>query len=204
MALASYTDLMASIQNWMYDRPDLAPMCGDFIALTEGELNQELRTRSQLTTVTVTPDENGTASLPEDYASFRQVTAQTNPRRPLSLVAPWYRDAEMPYRMAGDPTYFTIDGGTITILPLTSSNVEISYYAKIPPLSDTNTSNWLLAAYPNIYLYGACRQAAIFIGDTDRESRMERAYANALSSFKASEELAMYSRASARASGPTP
>lgn len=204
MPLSNYNDLKASIQNWMYDRPDLAPMCGDFIALTEGDLNQVLRTRIQLKTVTVTPDANGSANLPDDYASFRQVTALTNPRCPLSLVAPSFRDAEIPYRAGGYPSYFTIDGATITVLPLTSSNVEISYYAKIPALSDANTTNWLLAAYPNIYLYGACRQAAIFIGDSDRESRMERAYANALNSFKASEELAMYSRASARSNGPTP
>lgn len=204
MALASYTDLTASIQNWMYDRPDLAPMCGDFIAMAENALNDVLRTRSQLTTVTLSLDASGQVAIPEDYLSFRQVTALTNPRRPLSLVAPSYRDAEMPYRMAGDPTYFTIDDGVMTVLPLTSSQIEFSYFAKIPALSEANMTNWLLEKNASLYLYGACKQAAIFIGDMERLNTMSAAYREALNSFTASEEFAMYSRTSARASGPTP
>ncbi|WP_455296456.1 phage adaptor protein [Brucella pituitosa] len=204
MALSSYDDLVSSIQNWMFDRPDLAPMCGDFIALAEGELNQELRTRQQLTTTALTLDASGTATLPVDYLSFREVVALTNPRRVLELAAPSYRDQEMPYRIAGDPKYFTIDGGIITVLPLTSSQIEISYFAKIPALSTEEPQNWLLDKFPNIYLYAACKQAAIFIGDSDRTNTMGSAYQAALNQFKASEEFAMYSRASARASGPTP
>lgn len=204
MALASYTDLMASIQNWMYDRPDLAPMCGDFIALAENDLNQALRTRNQLRTEVLTLDVEGQADIPDDYLAYRQVTALTNPRRPLSLIAPSYRDAELPYRVAGDPTYFTIDGGKVTVLPLSFSQIEFNYFAKIPALTNSNMSNWLIEANSSLYLYGACKHAAIFIGDQDRSNTMASMFNTLLNDFKGSEELAMYSRASARASGPTP
>ena len=204
MALASYNDLVASVQSWMLDRSDLAPMCGDFIALAEGDLNQQLRTRQQLTTVALTLDSNSQANLPEDYLALRQVTALTNPRRPLSVVAPSYADAELPYRLAGDPAYFTIDGETLTVMPTTASNIEFSYWAKIPALSVDNQTNWLLKKFPNIYLYGACMHAGFFIADSERTVGMATMFRSQLDALMAAEEMAMYSRAAARASGPTP
>lgn len=204
MALASYNDLVASVQSWMLDRSDLAPMCGDFIALAEGDLNQQLRTRQQLKTATLTLDGNGQYSVPDDYLAFRQVTALTNPRRPLALIAPSYADAEVPYRLAGDPSYFTIDGETLTVFPTTASNIEFIYWSKIPALSVDNQTNWLLRKFPNIYLYGACMHAGVFIADPERTVGMATMFRSQLDALMAAEEMAMYSRAAARASGPTP
>lgn len=204
MALASYDDIRTGVQNWLFDRPDLASMCPDFISLFEGDMNRTTRTRHQLTNVTLTPDVDGKADIPEDYLEFRQVTALTNPRRPLSLVAPSYMDAAVPYPAQNCPAFFTIDGSTITIKPYTTGGVEFIYYAKIPSLGDAMPSNWLLQRYPNLYLFGACKYAALYIGDQERLSTMGQAFAGQLQAFLDDEKRASYSRASMRISGPTP
>ncbi|CAN7494467.1 hypothetical protein LJR231_003464 [Phyllobacterium sp. LjRoot231] len=204
MALASYDDIKTSIQNWMFDRPDLANACPDFVTMFEGDMNRTLRTRHQLTTVTLTPDVNGNVALPDDYLEFRQVTALTNPRRPLSLVAPSYMDAKEPYHASGLPNFFTINGLTLTVLPLTTSDIQFIYYAKIPALSDTMTTNWLLDRYPNLYLAGSLKYAAMYIGEPERMQTMGAAFSGMLQAFMNDEKKALYSRASMRVSGPTP
>lgn len=204
MALATYDDIKTSIQQWMFDRPDLATVCPDFVTMFEGDMNRTLRTRHQLTTVILTPDVNGQATIPDDYLEFRQVTALSNPRRVLSLVAPSYMDAAVPYPQQNCPAFFTIDGSTITVKPYTTSDVQFIYYAKIPALSDLMPSNWLLARYPNLYLAGSLKYAAMYIGEPERMQTMGSAFSGMLQAFLDDEKRASYSRAAMRISGPTP
>jgi hypothetical protein len=43
----------------------------------------------------------------------------------------------------------------------------LNYYAKFAALSDTNTTNYILASHPAIYLYGSLYHAANFLGGID-------------------------------------
>lgn len=204
MALSSYADLKASIQAWMFDRGDLATEAGDFIALCEAELNRVLRTRRQITITTLTLDGDSRAALPADYLEFRRVTALTAPRRTLDLVAPNYRDDVYPFRHSGFPSVFTIDGDGILVLPATTADIEFEYFAKLPALSESNTTNWILEQLPNVYLYGSLKHAAIFIGDEGRTQQMGSLFSSLLDALVTSERGAMWSRGNARVNGATP
>lgn len=204
MALSSYGDLKASIQSWMFDRTDLAPQAGDFISLCEAELNRILRTRRQLTIDTLVLDSDSRAALPSDYLEFRRVTALTSPRRTLDMVTPNYRDEFYPYRQSGFPDVFTIDGDGILVLPATTANIEFEYYARIPALTEAAPSNWVLSEFPNIYLYGSLKHAAIFIGDEGRMQQMGSLFSGLLDALVASEKAALWSRGNARVNGATP
>lgn len=204
MAIDSYSALKTSIQSWMFDRTDLAPMCGDFITLCEGDINRVLRGRKQITVTTLTLDDDGVADLPDDYLEFRNVTALTSPRRRLSMVAPGYRDDAYPFRDACWPNVFSIDGDTMMVLPKTSSDIELEYFAKIPALSDATTSNWLLAKVPNIYLYGSLKHAAVFVGNDERAQTFGSLFTGLLDALVAEEKGAVWSGGRARVSGPTP
>lgn len=204
MALNNFDALRASIQSWMFDRADLAPLAADFIALCEGDLNRVLRTRRQLCTVILMPDGDGKIALPPGYLEFRQVTALTSPRRALEMVAPSYADNEIPFRSAGAPTYFSVDGGTMTILPKTAADIELSYFARLPALSEDMPTNWLLTEFPNIYLYGSLKHACLYIGDAERAATMGNMFNGLLQPLIEDERMAMYARAGTRRSGPTP
>jgi hypothetical protein len=47
-------------------------------------------------------------------------------------------------------------------LPLSTNDIELTYYAKVPALSDSNTTNWLLTAHPGLYIHGIRMYAAEF------------------------------------------
>jgi hypothetical protein len=203
MALDSFASLKSSITNWMA-RSDLATIAEDCIALAEGDFNRLLRTRDMEDNETLTPDGNGEATLPTDYLAWRTVTVLTNPRVELEYVAPSFMEDQYGDRAAGQARYFTVRGTKITVVPLTSSTVRFDYYAKIPALSDANTTNWLLTKYPNTYLYQCLKHAAVFIRD-DNAAGTYGALANAsLQALEADDSGSRFARASARISGPTP
>ena len=204
MSLSSYSDLKSSIQSWMFDRSDLATEAADFVTLCEADLNRVLRTRRQLTIATLTLDANSRVALPTDYLEFRRVTAMTTPRLTLDMVTSDYRDAFYPYRESGFPAVFTIDGDGILVLPATTADIEFEYYAEIAPLPEAAPSNWLLEKFPNIYLYGSLKHAAIFIGDDGRTQAMGSMFNGLLDALVSSERGAMWSRGNARVHGPTP
>ena len=51
--------------------------------------------------------------------------------------------------------------------PDTSYTGYLSYYKAISALSSSNTSNWMLANHPSVYLYGSLFHAANFLGGMD-------------------------------------
>jgi hypothetical protein len=72
--------------------------------------------------------------------------------------------------LTGTPRYYTIIDDNILLLPAPTGNttLEIIYYGKIPALSDSNTSNWLLARSPDLYLYAALIQAEAYLQNDER------------------------------------
>ena len=128
MALGTYSDLKISIQSWMYDRTDLAPVVDDFIDMCEAELNRVLRTRQQITITTLTLDANSRASLPTDYLEHRRVKTVASPIRTLDLVTSNYRD-DMFKGQSGTPQVFTIDGSGILVAPASATAPARGYRA---------------------------------------------------------------------------
>lgn len=204
MTIASYSDLKSSISSWMYDRSDLATVAGDFITLCEGDINRVLRGREQLTTTTLTLDSNSQASLPDDYLEYRSVVAQTTPRIALDPVSPGYRDYTYPFRSSSYPKVFTIDGSKLMVLPATTSGIELEYFAKVAALTETNTTNWLLTKFPNIYLYGSLKHAAVFIGDDDRMKTFGALFNGLLDAMVKAEAASLWASGVAKVRGATP
>ena len=104
----------------------------------------------------------GQAALPSDYLAWRRVTWTGQTRNELQLVHPSYLQAAFPTMPADVPRIFTIEGKTLKILPLDATPLELDYFQKIPALSDAAPSNWLLAAHPDVYLFGSLVEAEMF------------------------------------------
>jgi hypothetical protein len=64
----------------------------------------------------------------------------------------------------------------------------LTYYATIPALSVSNTTNWLLTDSPDLYLYGALLQAAPYLQDDQRISTWGTLYERCLNDLKVSDE----------------
>ena len=166
MAFSSYSDLKSAISNWFMGRADLASNADDFIDLAEGHFNQVLRCREMETTVSLTPVSN-VCTLPTDYLEYKRVVEVTSPRRKLEYITEDAADALYPFRDSGPANNFTIVGSSLQAFPLSTNNIELTYYQKIPALSDDNTTNWLLSRSPNLYLHTCLFYAAEFVKDNE-------------------------------------
>lgn len=204
MSIDSYSDLRVAIQQWMFDRSDLATFCADFIALCEADINLVLRARRQIKTATLSLDTDSRATIPSDYLEFRNVTALTSPRRRLEAVAPGTRDDAYPFRQAGFPSVFSVEGNEIMVLPMTTADIEMEYFAKVPALSEDEPSNWLLEKVPNLYLFGSLKHANAFISNMDRASMFGGLFNGVLDALVRDEKSGVWSRGKARVAMVTP
>jgi hypothetical protein len=111
---------------------------------------------------------SGEATLPADYLAWRRVTWTGSTRVELAYVAPSYLQAAYPSSPSDTPRIFTIEGATLKVRPVSDTALEFLYYQKIPALSDGNPANWLLAAHPDLYLFGSLAEAQMFAVDPEK------------------------------------
>jgi hypothetical protein len=170
MALTNYTELKASIADWL-NRADLTSQIPDFIALAEAGFNRELRT-VQMEVMSDGAWDEDQVPVPLDWLETRTFRLE-NPAAGSALLeyvgeAEW--DSLQTQGLSGTTRYYTIINGVFQVLPpvTTSQSYILRYYAQIPALSDTNQTNWLLAKSPDLYLYSSLLSASGFLKDDER------------------------------------
>lgn len=170
MALVNYTDLLASIGNWL-NRRDLTDQIPDFITMAEAKLRRRLKVRDEVARVQTTISTEFT-ELPDDFRSLKSIKLIVNgmdqPFEQCSEAGIISRRAEWG-SLVGQPRYYAIVGNALEVKPApdTSYVLEMSYYANIPALA-ANATNWLLTKHPDLYLYSSLLQSAPFLKDDDR------------------------------------
>lgn len=150
MALTTNTELKAAVATRMR-RSDLTTNIVDYVAQFEAKLNRRLRVRKMVTTTSLTPS-SGSVALPTDYLDWLRVTWTGSPNRQLDFFPP---DAfwSLHPGQTGTPNIFTIEGAALKVAPASTTAVTFAYYQAIPALASAST-NWLLTAHPDLYLYG--------------------------------------------------
>lgn len=95
----------------------------------------------------------------------------------------------------GRPRFYAHVGETFELYPTPDQtyNIELLYYQKIPALSGSQTSNWILDMAPDAYLYGALLQAAPYLGEDERVQVWNGLYTAAISELNAANEKTRYS-----------
>lgn len=211
MALSNYTELSAAIATfaWRTGDTDFTAAIPQFIALAETVMNHggngiaplRVREMEEYDTITLT---SGVGDLPSDYLEFREVRAETSPKRTLTPIDPNFGDAQYSNAASGYPLHFAIRGSEIITYPSSSANLTLYYYKLIPALTSSASTNWLLTKAPNAYLYGALSQAELYSRDEARGAMFTQMFAAALDGLRTSNTMSLYARASSRVRGPTP
>lgn len=170
MPLTTYAEIQEGIQRAL-QRDDLAGHIPDFILMAESRLASVLirngGCREMETSATITIS-SGSGSLPTDYLAWRRVYANTTPIITLENVDPEWALLKYPSTDADTQKYFYIIGSTIFTKPVSSANLIMAYYQKIPALAANISGNWITSRAPQLYIYAACLEAAPFIDDDDR------------------------------------
>ena len=185
MALASYTDLLASVASFLH-RSDITAVIPDFVTLCEANLNRDLRCSQMETSATLTVS-GDTATLPADFLEVRQILTDASPPKALTYVAPddWARYGQQ----AGTTRVYTIMGDRVRFAESHTAAPTLLYYAKIPALvSAVGGVNWLLTAHPDAYLYGTLQASAPFIGNDARLATWSSLYTNTLLAIRGTDK----------------
>lgn len=162
MPLATYGELQAAIASWLA-RDDLGAAVPDFIAVFEAVANRRLRVRQMEHAVALAPVD-GAAPLPADYLAWRRVIRADG--RELDYAHPSWLQAAYAEAGPGTPRVFSIEGGSLLLRSVNAGAVTLTYVRRIPPLAAG--TNWLFAAHPDLYLFGALTEAQAFMADADK------------------------------------
>ena len=196
MALATYSDLLASVATWM-DRTDLTATIPDFVALAESRIARDLRLRRQISTASLsTVAGTSSVALPSDFLEIENITlSSTSPPATLSVVTPEILDRKYPAGyQTGQPMVYTILGDNLLLGPTPDGvyTVSMDYYARIAALSVTPT-NWLLTNYPSVYLSGALVEAAMYLRSTDDIALFDARYRAEVKQIQDTDDVALRS-----------
>lgn len=195
MSITSYAALKAAVQTWN-PHSDVPSVVDDLLDLAEARLSRELRCRRMVATQTGTiTSGDSTLSVPTDLLEVVELrvgsgtSGRTLEKRPLV-------DFEARYlsQTSGTTEAFAIDGGTFRFGPATASDLAytLRYYQRIPALSSSNTSNWLLEDAPDLYLWACLVEAERFLRNPEGVSYMEAQYQQARDSLVSSDRRARW------------
>jgi hypothetical protein len=179
MALdGSYDGLKASVADFL-NRGDLVSAIPDFITLAEAQMTRRLagRLRQGLPVprrmivradaviapgaeyVAVPADFHGPVEFVLDGALVLDYLDPTNLAR-----------EKQQGQGGGAPRRYALVGGELRLFPAADRSYagELTYIARVPALSQASPANWILADYPDAYLYGALVQSAPYLKDDAR------------------------------------
>jgi hypothetical protein len=178
LQIVDYTSLQNAVTEYLARDQDatLIARIPTFIQLSEAKFNRMLFVRQMearsTTTIDITESEPEFIALPTDFQSMRRVRLSSAERKPqlefmsnVQLEEFRTRTANVP----GFPRYFTIFGTEMELAPTPQADytIEMVYRQNVPPLA-SNSTNWLLAMAPDLYLYGALLESAPYIKEDAR------------------------------------
>ena len=164
MAIGTYAQLKTAITDWTH-RANLTSYLGDFVTLAESRIFSELKVVEMEARTSYTPTSRYLAT-PTRMTSIRRVIAQTTPPQEVISTSPDGIHANYS-TSSGTPSYYAVLGSEIEFNKIPNINIEILYYAAPAALSDSNTTNSILTAYPDIYLSACMIEAGNFMKDND-------------------------------------
>lgn len=156
--ITDYTTLVDAIVDRMNDA-SMSVYADDFIQMAEAMFNRRLNNLDMEGTATITAD--GALPLPTDYKG--SMTIRIDNEKPLKQLGPDDFQAKWQDN-TGKPENFAIYSGQIHLGPDPGTDtytVTMTYLRTLTPLSDVNTTNWLLEAHPDIYLYASLVEAEV-------------------------------------------
>ena len=171
------------------DRDDLLASVPDFITLFESNANTEgaIRTQFNRTSVSLpTVAGQNYVSVPTDFMAVDTMKlARTGGGyellKPYGSPFQMYTDYPNADVAKNQPKGFVNLVGKLELAPTPDAVYAntLYYYQTIPALA-TNSTNWLLTRFPQIYLFGSLVAAEAFMGGDQAISKWGNLYDNAV------------------------
>lgn len=186
MSLANFSDLIATIADFM-NRRDATLAIPTFITLAEAEMNRKLRVRQMITRAHATISSEF-ETVPDNYCGEKALTLDNTPMIQLSYCDPdkiLYEKSRCS-TTTGQPELYSVQGNDLQLFPAPCApyTARMVYYASIPPLTAVTPTNWLMAKYPDSYLYGSLSQAGLWLRGDPRAGDFVNAFETILGNIQ--------------------
>lgn len=186
MSISTYAELVTAVDNWMH-RSDLSARAPEFIALAEAKFNRELRVEDMVDEYTGTISVSE-ITLPADYLEAISLSVGDDPFE--------FRPRTVFFTLEGK--YYTRQGSKLLLADdiTASTDVSLIYYQRIPALTALNTTNWLLTAAPDLYLYGSLLEAVPYMklaADDTRPAQWASGMTSVLASMSQTDDASRFS-----------
>lgn len=136
-------------------------------------------------------------SLPTDFLEMRNIQIDSSPPFALEYLTPERMD-DIRYdnnNPTGKPFYYTIQGSTVELYktPDTSYTLQIGYFQKVDALSASNTSNFILDNWPDLYLYQTLTHSSPYLMEDERTPVWETRASKIMGELMIQDENTKYS-----------
>ncbi len=163
MALQTYSDLISAVDSystWPGAPTDL------FVSLAEEALRPLLTHRLMEKKITISVPAGENAQLPDDFQEARSILVNGHPVDLLSFQN---------HNFGASSFGYVITGNSLEVRPAITSDysVDLSYYQRLPALSLTNQTNWLMTNFPTVYLRATLAQLYHWAKD-DKAEQIEK------------------------------
>jgi hypothetical protein len=188
MSEITYDSLLASTTSYM-ERPatDLAFAAErpQFIMLAESQISAEFKQQGFLTVVTGAFDLAETLKKPTLWRSTISLRGKlaNGTWFPVLLRNYEYIRASYPTPTVGQPKYYAdynSENFLIAPTPDQTYDLELTYYAKLSPLSEENQVNWLTLNAPQLLLAATLVEAALWCKNDAKYQLWQGRYDRAL------------------------
>lgn len=173
----TWTDLKVTLANWL-NRTDLSTVeIPEAIALAERRFQRTLFTPDRQIEATLTASAE-TVALPTDFWGAKAAYITTDPKTVLEQMTLSELREVYSSNTTGLPQNYAIRGTSMILGPApdTTYSIKLTYIQTIPALGSGQASNWLLAAHPDIYVYGSLAELNILLRDENAASIFEAKY----------------------------
>jgi hypothetical protein len=189
MAITNYSELQTAISDWLARSSLTAAQVSQFISLAESLFKRAplprtspnmggVRGAKTQVSGALTAGTNS-LSLPADFAELDSFSLTAEPVSVLRFVSP---EQVRRYRRAasGKPAYFSIaDVIEFDVTPDSAYAYQMTYWPTISALSVSNTTNWLLTKYPDVYLAGSMMWANRYLMESEEAATWAAQYKEA-------------------------
>lgn len=197
---STYAELKLQVLNFLNDLA-AEQTIDTFIDLAEADMSRRVRHWRMEKRATAQIDTQY-SGIPSDFLEPIRFYLTDDGTLPLELIS---QMEMLQYRAnsqdtSGKPRYYAITAGEFEVAPTPDGtyNAELYYYSEIAPLSDSNTSNWLLQYYPDAYLYGTLLHSAPYLKEDVRLQTWASLYEGAIAAMNAESDQTKFNSAGRR------
>lgn len=183
----NYTALQTAVVDYLH-RSDISSgsptKCQDFIERARVRIGRELRSTEQIVTSTLSSFTNSVAALPTDWMEMVTVSSDSRPLRAVMQHELTY------WASSAIPAVYAIYNRNISIPGATSA--DITYYRQEAALSSGSTEHPTMAAHPQLWIYAAVREGAIWTHDLDLAQIMDQAFKDEVAQINSAASMGRY------------